>query len=297
MTTLLIDADILLFKACVVCEREINWDDEITTIHSPDQDVRENIKRIFGRWMMKLKADRAIMALTSPDNYRNDIAEDYKANRGGLRKPIGYKVALDWIRENHEVQTIPRLEADDVLGILATAGKITKPIIVSDDKDLKQIPGTLYRPNDDEVSEITPEQGFRWHMKQTLIGDQTDNYPGCPRIGAVTADKLIDEAAVEDVWPLVTDKFDKAGLSVDYALLQARLAKILQAHDYDKKRKAPILWNPHTDTVIGAAAPSRLPAAAPKNVKPARPHKETSPQPQRMPRKHSTRAKAAKSIT
>jgi DNA polymerase-1 len=37
---------------------------------------------------------------------------------------------------------------------------------------------------------------------------------------------------------------EKHGLSEEYMLRQARLARILRASDYDFKRKEPILWLP-----------------------------------------------------
>ena len=53
-------------------------------------------------------------------------------------------------------------------------------IIVSPDKDMRQIPGKLY--NMDEVIDITPEDGMQWHYIQTLAGDSTDGYSGVPGV-------------------------------------------------------------------------------------------------------------------
>ena len=75
---------------------------------------------------------------------------------------------------------MPTLEADDAMGIYAT--KHPGNIIVSPDKDMRQIPGKLY--NMDEVIDITPEDGMQWHYIQTLAGDQTDGYSGVPGIGS-----------------------------------------------------------------------------------------------------------------
>ena len=48
----------------------------------------------------------------------------------------------------------------------------------SPDKDMRQIPGKLYDFN--ETVEITPEEGARWHLIQTMSGDNTDGYSGVP---------------------------------------------------------------------------------------------------------------------
>ena len=55
-------------------------------------------------------------------------------------------------------------------------------IIVSPDKDMRQIPGKLY--NLDETIEVTEEEGMRWHLVQTLAGDQTDGYGGVPGLAS-----------------------------------------------------------------------------------------------------------------
>ena len=46
-------------------------------------------------------------------------------------------------------------------------------IVVSPDKDMKQIPSVLWNMTDDVV-EITVEDGDRWHLIETLSGDPTD---------------------------------------------------------------------------------------------------------------------------
>ena len=48
-------------------------------------------------------------------------------------------------------------------------------MIVSPDKDMKQIPGKLY--NFEETFTITRKRS-KWHLIQTMAGDQTDGYSG-----------------------------------------------------------------------------------------------------------------------
>ena len=82
------------------------------------------------------------------------------------------------------------LEADDVLGIIATMpenkGKVT---VVSDDKDLKTVgPSRLYRPMTDELLEISEADADRYFLTQVLTGDVTDGYKGIPGIGPKKAE-------------------------------------------------------------------------------------------------------------
>jgi DNA polymerase-1 len=134
------------------------------------------------------------------------------------------------------------LEADDSIGIDATNFPEYETIIVSPDKDMRQIPGVLWNMTDD-VEEITKEQGDDWHLIQSLSGDPTDGYPGCPGIGIKRATDLLKKNP-DNKWAAICKAFKERGLSDDDALLNARLAKILQHPDYDYDREEPILWTP-----------------------------------------------------
>ena len=130
------------------------------------------------------------------------------------------------------------------MGIYAT--KFPGNTIVSPDKDMRQIPGKLFDLTD--VTTITPEEGARWHLIQTLAGDQTDGYSGVPGIGVKRAATLFDKEGYS--WATVVKAFEDKGLTEDDALLNARLARILTDEDYDSRTKAPILWTPKADYQI-----------------------------------------------
>jgi DNA polymerase-1 len=136
------------------------------------------------------------------------------------------------------------LEADDAMGIYATAHPGN--IIVSPDKDMRQIPGKLY--NLETTQDITAEEGAKWHYIQTLAGDQTDGYSGVPGIGVKRAETLFDKEGYS--WDTVVKAFTDKGLTVDDALLNARLARILTLDDYDTERQEPILWTPKVTAAI-----------------------------------------------
>ena len=140
---------------------------------------------------------------------------------------------------------MPTLEADDAMGIYATL--YPDNVIVSPDKDMRQIPGKLYDLN--EVTEIDPEEGRRWHLIQSLAGDQTDGYSGVPGIGVKRAIALFEQNGY--TWKTVIEAFKEKDLDEDVALMNARLAKILTCNDYDLAEQRPILWTP-TDASDGA---------------------------------------------
>ena len=140
---------------------------------------------------------------------------------------------------------LPTLEADDSMGIYAT--KYPGNIIVSPDKDMRQIPGTLYTM--DETVNVEEAEGQRWHLIQALAGDQTDGYSGVPGIGIKRAVALF-----EDTWKAVVDAFAEKDLGEDIALQNARLAKILTNDDYDWRAKQPILFSPSSDYEVDSGA-------------------------------------------
>ena len=139
---------------------------------------------------------------------------------------------------------MPELEADDAMGIYAT--QFPGNTIVSPDKDMRQIPGKLF--NLEDTITITPEEGARWHLIQTLAGDQTDGYSGVPGIGVKRAATLFDKEGYG--WATVVKAFEDKGLTEEDALLNARLARILTIDDYDTKSKTPLLWTPKADYQI-----------------------------------------------
>ena len=65
-------------------------------------------------------------------------------------------------------------------------------------------------------------------------------------MGQVKAEKLLDAALEkeEDMWSPVVAAYEKAGLTEEDALRQARLARILRWSDWNAEKKAPILWAP-----------------------------------------------------
>ena len=115
-------------------------------------------------------------------------------------------------------------------------------IIVSPDKDMRQIPGKLYDLK--ETVDITEEEGMRWHLVQTLAGDQTDGYSGVPGIGVKRAIDLLEKDGY--TWDTVVKAFKSKELDEDTALMNARLAKILQHTDYDAVERRVIPWLPTT---------------------------------------------------
>ena len=241
---LLIDADFIVYKCCAGAETEIDWGDDVIVVTSKFSDAMRNVKRELKKIEDAFFSTTAtILFFSDSVNFRKSIYADYKGHRN-RKKPCGYRRVIEALKEDYEVIKMPTLEADDAMGIYATLH--TDNVIVSPDKDMRQIPGKLYDLN--EVTEIDPEEGRRWHLIQSIAGDQTDGYSGVPGIGVKRAITLFEQDGY--TWNTVIEAFKGKGLGEDVALMNARLAKILTCNDYDLGEQRPILWTP-TDASDG----------------------------------------------
>ena len=241
---LLIDADFIVYKCCAACETEIDYGEDVIFVTSNFSDAYKavtneisNITKEFGDFA------KPILFFSSPNNFRKKISPDYKGHRN-RKKPCGYKRVIRSLKIQYDVNIMNGLEADDAMGIYAT--QHPGNIIVSPDKDMRQIPGKLY--NLEDTTYITPEEGARWHLIQTLAGDQTDGYSGVPGIGVKRAETLFNKEGYS--WQTVVKAFEDKGLTEEDALLNARLARILTDEDYDSKQKEPRLWTPEASYTI-----------------------------------------------
>ena len=237
---LLIDSDFLAYKAAQACEIGIDFGEDVIIAQSQFSEVLKVFHNELNKVTKAMMEDDFILYFSSTKNFRKKLYPDYKGHRM-KRKPLGYKRLVNYCRDNHNFKLIEGLEADDTIGIEATRHPDPSNIIVSPDKDMRQIPCVLWNMSDDVV-EITEQEGDRWHLIQALSGDPTGGYSGCPGIGVKRATELLNKN--ENQWEAVCKAYRDRGLSDDDALLNARLAKILRNENYDHDRNQPILWNP-----------------------------------------------------
>ena len=239
---LLVDADYIVYKSCAGAETEIDWGDDVILVTSKFSEAYSNVLRELTKIKNEFIWDtpELILFFSDSKNFRKKIFGAYKGHRN-RKKPCGYRRVINELSKDHEVIKLPELEADDAMGIYAT--EHPGNIIVSPDKDMRQIPGRLY--NMDEMITVTPTEGAKWHLIQTLAGDQTDGYSGVPGIGIKRAVTLFDEHGYN--WQTVIKAFKDKELTEDDALMNARLARILTCTDYDSEKQAVIPWTPSTD--------------------------------------------------
>ena len=233
----LIDGDIILYSSSVATEFTADWGGDNWVLSANLQQAIDLARRYLDDLFEKLKFDEMVICLSGPNNFRYKLNPNYKSNRKDTRKPIVYPELKKWMLGNYPTEMWETLEADDLLGILAT--RDPGSIIVSPDKDMQCVPCNLYRNG--ELQKISLEQANRFHMIQTLTGDPTDGYPGCPGVGPKTAEKILS-GTPDTWWGSVLQAYQKAGCTDDDALMNARMAYILRDENWQNGEVK--LWNP-----------------------------------------------------
>ena len=143
--------------------------------------------------------------------FRHEAFEDYKAQRE--ETPEDIRLSVPFIREIIKAYRIPvlevmRYEADDVIGTVAKQAEKEgfEVYMMTPDKDYGQlVSGRIfqYRPKFGGDYEVLGVQEVltKYELQSVgqmvdllgLMGDTSDNIPGCPGVGEKTAQKLLKE--------------------------------------------------------------------------------------------------------
>lgn len=248
MRVALIDADIIAYASAFGVQKDLDWGEGgETRVLGELEDACGAARLTIERHAAEVKADRTVVCLSCPtaEGWRIKLLPTYKAGRG--EKPVYLADVKDYMRRTFECFERPTLEADDVMGILATSNVIKgQKIIVSIDKDMQTVPARLYNPSTGAKRVITQSEADYFHMLQTLMGDSVDNYKGCPGVGPKKAAAILESSMTlyGSMWNAVVSAFEARGLTEDDALIQARVARICRASDYDFRTKEVRLWTP-----------------------------------------------------
>ncbi len=189
----------------------------------------------------------AVVFDVNAPTFRHELYPEYKATRDVM--PEDLQKAIPWIRRIIEAYRIPMLElsgfeADDVIGTLAKKAEKTgyKVFMMTPDKDYSQLVSEnifIYKPgrgtDDHEIWGI-PEVKNKFEIENplqvidilALMGDASDNIPGCPGVGPKNAMKLIAEYhSVEGLYEHIDELKGKQKENLIQYEKQVRISKEL----------------------------------------------------------------------
>lgn len=197
------------------------------------------------------RLDHVVVCLDTPPYNRKNIYPEYKANRDKpdpamieQMKRVYHKLNAMGIK----MSRAQGYEADDIIATLTKHAKAQgwKVEIFSADKDLMQLV-------DLDVTMVSTRDGTRFDYAAVkekfiapnklgdylaLMGDSSDNIPGCPGIGGKTAAKLLAEHGdLEGV--LSATVAGKMGEKLKEFSSQILLSRVL----VELQKDAPIVWS------------------------------------------------------
>ena len=196
--------------------------------------------------LTKEKPTHIGVAFDHGKTFRHDAFPEYKAQRE--ETPEDIKLSVPLIKQVLEAMHIPILqvdgfEADDIIGTIATrfGADGIDTFMLTPDKDYGQLIGPnvfMYRPRHGGGYEILGEKevGEKYGIPTpaqvidllALMGDSSDNFPGCPGVGEKTAAKLINQFGSIDNMLQHTDEIKgKLREKVENAVEDIKMSKFL----------------------------------------------------------------------
>lgn len=129
------------------------------------------------------------------ENFRKAVDPLYKAHRKAEHRPTYLPDLLEYLLQYHNGFATEGCEADDFFGHAQSDARKQNqlPIVVSVDKDLKQLHGMHYDLVKKVFEEVSPGQADLVFWRQMLQGDAADNITGITGVGAVKAKRYLPD--------------------------------------------------------------------------------------------------------
>ena len=153
-------------------------------------------------------------------NFRNEILPEYKGHREPREAVTLWRPTIQDAFESSGALGLSTIESDDAQSVLARAIGPNKVMIVSSDKDMKQVHAQHYNPYK-KGSALDLSRWFyssekasnKFFWQQVLSGDSTDmpnSLCGLPGIGEKKAQKFLDECKDGNYLSVIQKKYTEA---------------------------------------------------------------------------------------
>src|SRR6056297_2737939 len=221
-------------------ERELSYEDvevvpcvEVGECEQAEGAIKFHVKSM----LEEVGATRAELYISgnSDLNFRKQLYSQYKANRTAP-KPVHFDAIRQVLLKQLGAKAVEGIEPDDKVCMRAwdCIENGYNFVVISEDKDLLQIPGKHYTPSTKKMFEVGNVEADKYFYTQLLVGDTSDNIPGVPGIGKATAGKLLVSCTKEsEMYEVCKETWLNKGRTIDDMHLSAKLLYLLR-HESDE---------------------------------------------------------------
>ena len=202
--TALLDGGLITYRIGFACQSK---DEQGNIVPDPIENCLHSVKIFIQTILNDLDTDKYRLFISGENNFRYEVDPEYKSGRAD--KPHHYDNIRNYLLQHWNAEIVDNMEEDDAMAIAQTEmyGDIDWSIkepwnnalscIVTQDKDLLQVPGWNYNPIKKEKRWITEEEGVRFFYTQMLTGDIVDSIKGVHGIGPKKAQKILQDCGTE----------------------------------------------------------------------------------------------------
>ena len=234
---LAVDGDTLAYRTAAVCETHFEG--------AGFAIINSTLKEI----VTDTQITKMRIYLSGTNNFRYDVGKTkpYKGNRATMVRPQFLPAIREYLVEHMNAIVVDGYEADDAI---ATDMTINGAVHCGVDKDMLQIAGRHYNYVKKEWRTITPEEAVLILYRQILMGDNSDNIPGLPRVGEKKAFDAIQnpETALDDAMAMYEQvvRMSLPGVNyIEYMAEQSKLVTMVKDVELDYTKTYEL--NVHTE--------------------------------------------------
>ena len=184
----LVDADSLVWSSCYR-QKEHPDDDGLNSLEEAKSKFDEVYMQIINRIEETYEIDKVITFSNSIGNFRKEISNTYKSNRVKRDIPEILSDLHNYVTFAYDGKQGKGVETDDLVArywkALTEVEGRDNVIIVSIDKDYKQLPCLIYNYHSKHQCyyKISEEEARRNFYTQMIVGDNADNVNFCKGYG------------------------------------------------------------------------------------------------------------------
>ena len=183
--------------------------------------INDVLEKIQGRYNGSVST---IFLSSEGPTWRHILYPEYKSHRPP--RPRMLPEVREMLIGNYGAISLAGYEADDHITIALR--NLPEWVVVSKDKDFRQIAGRHYDPFKDEEVLVGDVEAYVNLWTQVVMGDSVDNIKGIPGMGPKKTQKYIEQFDLDEMPEAVLQLYLDSGLTEEDFELNYRLVKLLE---------------------------------------------------------------------